>query len=401
MKLFEYYEKQNFLPTFANLVDEAALGRHERTRRRLFNDHLYLPVALFRGADVVEFGPDSGENSLAFAKWGARLTLVEPHQASHATINSYFDRFGLRGQLSSIEMVDVENYRSERQFDFIDAEGFISTIQPTEKWLSIFNGLLKEEGIFVITFCGRLSAFFDLLWKATYSRVGDHLSARNEETAWALFEPKWMSVPHARSFGAWVKDMLENPFIRRTPYMMDPLQLCADAAKRGFQLYSSWPTYRDALDVYWHKSAGPDRHLTGLTSHIYKSSLSGFFGRKFFLADNDSHAHELVWKAIEDLVAAVDRLIDAHDDQAFDTCDRALTHIRDTIKKGAVIANKESDISDALDVLEASQKLLRALRRKDVASATELCRNNAALIAFWGQPQHFVAFQKKAPVSSV
>ena len=36
-----------------------------------------VPPALFRGADVLEFGPDSGENAVVFARWGARLTLVE------------------------------------------------------------------------------------------------------------------------------------------------------------------------------------------------------------------------------------------------------------------------------------------------------------------------------------
>src|SRR6185312_15035919 len=80
-------------------------------------------------------GPDSGENAMVFAGWGARMTLAEPNRLAHDRIQAYFARFDVANHLRELVLSDVEGFLSDRRFDIIDAEGFIYTIQPSETWL--------------------------------------------------------------------------------------------------------------------------------------------------------------------------------------------------------------------------------------------------------------------------
>ena len=57
-KLFNYYERQDILPTFANFKSSAELAAYAGARRELFANKLMLPTRLFRDAEVLEFGPD-------------------------------------------------------------------------------------------------------------------------------------------------------------------------------------------------------------------------------------------------------------------------------------------------------------------------------------------------------
>jgi hypothetical protein len=85
-KLFQYYAREQFLPTFGNLENAGKLAQYTDARRTVFAEKLMLPIQMFDGADVLEFGPDTGENALVFAQWGAKVTLAEPNLRAHGQI---------------------------------------------------------------------------------------------------------------------------------------------------------------------------------------------------------------------------------------------------------------------------------------------------------------------------
>jgi hypothetical protein len=123
--LYDYYGRQNIAPTFADLRDEAAVVAYQAARARLLGERLALPIPLFRGAEILEFGPDTGENAVVFARWGAHMTLVEPAEAAHPRIRAYFDCFAPPAALRELAAADVLSYVANRRFDMIVAEGFI------------------------------------------------------------------------------------------------------------------------------------------------------------------------------------------------------------------------------------------------------------------------------------
>lgn len=397
-KLFNYYERQDVLPTFGNFKSAAELAAYASQRRELFSDKLVLPPRLFRDAEVLEFGPDSGENALAFAGWGANMTLAEPNRHAHPKIRAYFAHFGLTERLRALALFDVEGFRSDRRFDIIDAEGFIYTVQPTETWLGIFHRLLNPDGYAVVSYYERYGGFFELALKAIHA-AGKALTGRPAlETAKLLFDAKWNSIPHTRSFESWLMDVLENPFVRHR-YFLDAAALCRAADGLGFDVHSAWPSYRDSLDVYWHKKVLPgEEKLRRATRHLGRSRLSFLGGRKLYLVGN-AEAVDAISASIEALVLDVDRLVDAPFGDSLPRVIASLAALRETIGATEILADEAADIDAITATLDSFHRIFSAIGQRDVATLTALTQSDPAFINTWGQPAHFLVIRKRLEAS--
>ncbi|WP_063682723.1 class I SAM-dependent methyltransferase [Bradyrhizobium stylosanthis] len=394
-KLFNYYERQDVLPTFGNFKSAAELDAYASQRRELFSDKLVLPPRLFRDAEVLEFGPDSGENALVFAGWGANMTLAEPNRHAHPKIEAYFAHFGLTGRLRELVLADVEGFRSERRFDIIDAEGFIYTVQPTENWLGIFHRLLNPDGYAVVSYYERYGGFFELALKAIHA-AGKALTGRPAlETAKLLFEPKWNSIPHTRSFESWLMDVLENPFVRHR-YFLDATALCSAAHGLGFAIHSAWPSYRDGLEVYWHKKVlSADDKLRRTTRHLGRSRLSFLGGRKLYLAGGID-AVEAISASIEALVLDVDAMIDDPFGASLPRVVASLASLREAVRTTDILADDAADIEAIVATLDSFHRIFGAIGRRDASAIAALTQSDPAFINTWGQPAHFLVVRKRS-----
>lgn len=394
-KLFNYYERQDVLPTFGNFKSSAELEAYAGQRRELFSDKLVLPPRLFRNAEVLEFGPDSGENALVFAGWGANMTLAEPNRHAHPKIQAYFAHFGLTERLRELALADVEGFRSDRRFDIIDAEGFIYTVQPTENWLGIFHGLLNPDGYAVVSYYERYGGFFELALKAIHAAAKALTGRPALETARLLFEAKWDSIPHTRSFESWLMDVLENPFVRHR-YFLDAAALCRAAHEQGFDIHSAWPAYRDSLEIYWHKKVLPgDEKLRRAVRHLDRSRLSFLGGRKLYLVGK-ADAVEAISASIEALVLDVDALIDDPFGASLPRVVASLASLRETIRTTDVLADDAADIEAIIATLDSFHRIFGAIGRRDASAVTALTQTDPAFINSWGQPAHFLVVRKRS-----
>ena len=394
-KLFNYYERQDVLPTFGNFKSAAELDAYASQRRELFSDKLVLPPLLFRDAEVLEFGPDSGENALVFAGWGANMTLAEPNRHAHPKIEAYFAHFGLTERLRELVLADVEGFRSERRFDIIDAEGFIYTVQPTETWLGIFHRLLNPDGYAVVSYYERYGGFFELALKAIHA-AGKALTGRPAlETAKLLFEPKWNSIPHTRSFESWLMDVLENPFVRHR-YFLDAAALCTAAHGLGFAIHSAWPSYRDGLEVYWHKKVlSADDKLRRTTRHLGRSRLSFLGGRKLYLAGGID-AVEAISATIETLVLDVDAMIDDPFGASLPRVVASLASLREAVRTSDILADDAADIEAIVATLDSFHRIFSVIGQRDASALAALTQSDPAFINTWGQPAHFLVVRKRS-----
>ncbi|MBR0994747.1 class I SAM-dependent methyltransferase [Bradyrhizobium japonicum] len=393
-KLFNYYERQDVLPTFGNFKSSIELEAYASQRRELFSDKLVLPPRLFRDADVLEFGPDSGENALVFAGWGANMTLAEPNRHAHPKIEAYFAHFGLTQRLRELALADVEGFSSDRRFDIIDAEGFIYTVQPSEKWLGIFHRLLNPDGYAVVSYYERYGGFFELALKAIHA-AGKALSGRAVlDTAKMLFEAKWDSIPHTRSFQSWLMDVLENPFVRHR-YFLDAASLCAAAHGQGFDVHSAWPAYRDSLDIYWHKKVlSGDEKLHRASRHLDRSRLSFLGGRKLYLVGKPD-AVRAISASIEALVLDVDGMIDDPFGANLPRVISGLATLRETIRTADILAEDTADIEAIMATLDSFHRIFGAIGGRDAAAVAALTQSDPAFINTWGQPAHFLVVRKR------
>src|SRR5438309_10406560 len=107
-----YYQNHKFNPVLIRVEDPGVWDNHFAKRRNLYERHLGLPLSLLRGARVLEFGPNSGENALVPALFGSRLTLVEPNDQVLPRLHQLFDKFGLGGQIDAVHCETMDGFTS-------------------------------------------------------------------------------------------------------------------------------------------------------------------------------------------------------------------------------------------------------------------------------------------------
>lgn len=394
--LYGYYQQQAILPTHGAFKSAADLAPHERHRRRLFTDKLKLPPALFRGARLLEFGPDAGENSLVFAQWGADCTLAEPNHKAHPVIREYFQRFGLGARLRALEPWDVKNFpepaNDGERFDLVDAEGFIYTIQPTELWVRKCARLTRPGGLVVLFYYEACGGLLELMLRVVQARHRALTGLDAVASARALFQTKWDSIPHKRRLESWTMDVLENPFVR-LKYFLDPIVLGELMAAAGMWHYSSWPAYDGGLDVHWFKRELPGaERLRHQRDFIRRSRLSYLFGRRHFLP----HVDEAFEAGVLRLLVDVDRLIYQF------TPEHAARLAEDLalLERGLQIAEPMSASADterSRQTVTCLRQLLRVLAGGDAAALARFCNEDRAFIEAWGMPSHFAVFRRAEP----
>ncbi len=392
--LYQYYQQATILPTHARLASEEDLRCHDERRKRLFNDLLHLPPQWFHGTRVLEFGPDSGENSLVFARWGANVTLVEPNPNAWPHITNYFQHFGLSDRLRALEKVSLEQFDTAERFQIIDAEGFIYTVRPEAVWMDLFHRLLEPNGFAILFYYEMFGSLFELMLKAIYARGKTLTGETGREVAWRLFGPKWDSLPHSRSFDSWVMDVLENPFVRLR-YFFNADALLRQLAARGFSLYTSWPRYTDGLEVLWHKTERSlAQQLQQNAWFIARNRLSMAFGRKLFLSTSSDELVAQVTVRLEEILVAVDHLIDGFDSDALTRCIAHLDILRGLVHSEAVLADSSHEKQRAIEMLDSLRTVMGLLAAEDLDALVSFCGSDAGFIRSWGVPGHFAVIQK-------
>lgn len=396
-RLYHYYRTQRILPTFADLKDEAALEQMAKGRYAFLRDKLRLPLRIFQGLDLLEFGPDSGEHALIFAGLGAKLTLVEPNLQAHARILAYFERFQRQAALEALLQADVEGleqapgFDASRRFSMVVAEGFIYTIQPNLRWLEVFSRLLRPDGLALFNYYERLGGMIELTLRALHAGHRTQSGLEAEASAEQLFSAKWDAIPHTRRFSSWVMDVLENPFVRRRTFISAG-ELLADAAQVGLHLYSSWPLYEDALQNYWHKKVlSNSTRVAQARAHTQRASLGYVCGIKAYdVGENPAYTHQ----TCERVLLEVDRFLDHPERAQAQRVAEAYTQLAQQVASPTLFVEHAEDRTRAVQLFRGYAQAFEALANGQLQRLRSWCQQDASFISEWGMPYHASVLRK-------
>jgi hypothetical protein len=327
----------------------------------------------------LEIGPDTGENSLIFAKWDALCTLVEPNSKTFPIINQYFNHFNLLDKLEKIIPEDIKTIAEQNQdrncYDVIDAEGFIHTVKPTIMWVDLFSRLLKEDGHLILFYYERFGCFFELLYKVLYYFVIGETGMNGKQAATLLFQKKWDSIPHKRTMDSWIMDVLENPFTR-LEFTLEASRLCESMQQAGLSLYSSWPPYKNGLDVSWFKKTiSSQEQLESQNEFIARNRLSHIFGINLYLKTRDLEFEE----DLSDLLELTDDLIDGFDLCKVNQCREYLAKIEQRLLNKDTIADDE-ELNAAILILESIKNIFNLISQQDVEKLIYFGNNDSEFI---------------------
>jgi hypothetical protein len=190
-------------------------------------------------------------------------------------------------------------------------------------------------------------------------------------------------------------DVLENPFVR-LKYFLEPQALLEEMDHSGFSLYSSWPSYKDGLDVHWFKSAeSAAKKLHSQKEFVALSRLSHIFGRKHFLTRPDVELERSLFELLKHIDSSIDTLDASRLARSVDI----LEVISSVLDSDRVIANP-SEVAETIAFIRVIQKIFNCLGQGMIDEVVNLCNSDQSFINTWGTPSHFAVFTLDRPNST-
>src|SRR5476649_1538606 len=388
-KLYSYYRDSGISPTFGSLQTETDLDRFCEQRARLFTLKLQMPPEMFRHARLLEFGPDTGENALAFARWGAHIELVEPNTSAWPQLQAYFRRFGLEDRLLGLHDKPIEEFAPADQADIVVAEGFIHTVKPEKQWIEVVRKAVRPGGYLILFYYERRALLMEVFHAALYREYCRLIGQKGPDVARRLYGAKWDALAHVRRFNSWVMDVLENPYTR-SQFTIDAPCLVQMMAESEFELRQSWPRYRDDLRMLWHKTPeSPASIATEVTVHLQRSALSHSLGRALYCIGDDASV-AAIGRQIDKLLQTVDQAMDAGGRQVWTSIAEGFQGLQASIDRDNVIYAPSADARRSVKaMLNSACRCATLAAAGDATELAAFANADQSFISFWGQPAHY------------
>lgn len=388
-EMHTYYVESGEFPTFANFRSKNDLESYCKSRERFFR-LLNLPVHFFKGLKLIEFGPDTGENAMVFSSWGSKVFLVEPNKKSADQIRRYFNSFNLASSMIGMSNSTIQDIEGCSQYDMVVAEGFLHTVRPNSIWFNKFSQLMNRNGLMLISYLEEAGAAIEIFHKVIYRYIVEATGEDTVESAKSIFQRKWDSVTHTRAFNAWYMDVIKNPYVRRR--FFNCAETLVDEAKdKGFSLYSSWPIYKDSLDIFWAKAEfSADIQHDKTKENIARSKLSFLLGTKCYCTDSLEIVEE-VYALVAEFVKHIDFNIDGICRDSLKKADCVLVKLIELLNTKKFLIGEDKQV--CCDRLLMLRKIISFILSKDSLSLLEYCQESEIFISSWGLPNHNVIFQ--------
>ena len=215
--LYDYYSEHDFNPVPIPLDSKKEFNKHIQKRLNLFQNHLKIPIKLFQNSDILEFGCNSGENALVNAILGSNLYLREPNTNVHNQLLILFKKFNYLKSIVSLKNHTIENFNLKKKFDFVIAEGFLSTIAHRKKNLVKLTKSLKENSFLIINHDDIHGCFIENIKKIILKKICDknNKSLHSEfsfNLCKKLFNKEYNRLNTKRPIITWWKDAIVSKY---------------------------------------------------------------------------------------------------------------------------------------------------------------------------------------------
>lgn len=264
---FDFYGKHDISPVEQDISDfELHLKRREKLYRQLG-----MPRLLFEGKDVLEVGPGSGYNTLAFFEWNVKhVDLVEANETGIRDMKRLFHEREVESTLYSVFEKRIEDYEQPKQYDIVIAESFLQYLKNQQEVIDILIEKAKSGGVIVITCSDDTCFYIEQIKRVIAQALSYKINDYSDKVKYLadLFRPQLKKLRGvSRSAESWVQDQLLNPVavngeglsLIEAMHMFHDCEVLS-SAPRIFTDYSwykdVWYDYKkDYEEQYVHKGA--------------------------------------------------------------------------------------------------------------------------------------------------
>ncbi|UCD55854.1 MAG: class I SAM-dependent methyltransferase [Candidatus Omnitrophota bacterium] len=388
--LLKYYQDYCFNPVPINVEDKNVWELHMVKRRNLYERHLKIPLSLFNGRSVIEFGCNSGENALHLAACGARLTLVEPNDQVLPRLKTLFKNFGFEQSIVALVNKDIAGFESQNFYDVVLAEGFLNALSNRDEMFLKICRFLVPNGLGVISFDDRYGSLLEVTKQLILKRacclkkIDDIHSQISLELAKTLFGEDFARLNASRSFEVWWKDVLLNPFVA-WKHLWTYQEFIPLLEKAGCEFYSSSPKWTRVDHFLWYKDVpnSEDRHQRLLSDwhRAFPSFLTGlpFFDEKIELAPFD------VVEATSELIEKISEYVSSENLSI------------DSVSYPSELDNylNKSEIAELQVFNDEMKRIFDVVKSSQFDELISNYHDTKYIRMFWGTPCHYICFIKR------
>jgi len=229
-----------------------------------YRDHFKFPAKMFAGADLIDFGAGTGENTISLARWGAKCTLVEMNDKALAIAKRVFERYSQGGNHTFVNS-SIFDYESPLKYDIVHSRGVLSHTADKEGAFRKIAGFLKPGGFLIFGDPNKAGGFQNMLQRfAVYrhAKTPDEMVDVSEKLFKEDIDRSQSFINRTRRsiiFDRWVIQSQDDPSVEE---VMGWLQAS------GLRLYSSYPPFLLPLlgDSVHHKPKFDASRVEGMAA---------------------------------------------------------------------------------------------------------------------------------------
>jgi 2-polyprenyl-3-methyl-5-hydroxy-6-metoxy-1,4-benzoquinol methylase len=379
----DFYTTHNIIPVRQDISD---LRAHVFRRNYLYRT-LGLTPSLFKGADVIEFGPGTGDNAVATSMYGLnKYVLVDGNPPSIRELNKKHEQGLIKGNTTRIVESDILKYRDDEKYDIVICEGLIPGQDRPKEFLDHIASFCALGGATVFTTISYTSQLAEICRRVFRPAIVTEQNTfdRQVQIASSIFKD------HLATFGVstrpiedWVQDNILHDWLvsdSQVFSLMDALEVF----EGRYQFHSTSPRF--LVDDRWYKSvsAGSDdfNALARQQYHTFSAMLLDY--RVRLQAINGAKIDKAWVIAIEDLskqaYGAHLKICRARNYDALDEFNASLDGI-------ARILPPEMDATKA-----SIQDFIKGIRQ---IAAGKLDHQFGEFRSWWGRGQQYASFVRE------
>jgi len=387
--LLKYYQDHELNPVPIAVDDEAVWKSHFAKRFNLYQRHLGIPLSLLRGRSVLEFGCNSGENSLVLASFGANLTLVEPNQQVLPRLKALFKKFGFEKQIIKLLQKNIDSFSTDKLYDLVIAEGFLFSLPNRDQLIDKIAQLLTPCGLAVISFNDRYGCLLEqtkkmIFWRACQlSGIDDIHSEASLGLARRLYAEDFAKLNASRNFNIWWKDMLTNSLFKFSTFWSYQ-EILPIIERAGYEFYSSSPRWSSTEHLKWYKDVSDTKARHRRLLEEWKSIFCSFIIGMPLLNECKGPVPSEVIESVSDLAKDISKYTD--------DIGSSIGSIRYPLLLDKYLM--ESKNPEVLNFNTEMKRLYDAQTSAKLDDLMAVYHNSKSLRKLWGAPFHYICFMK-------
>jgi len=246
--------KEEIPSQYFSHLDEKAFEDYVTRTEWHYRDQFKFPPKMFDGAELIDFGAGTGENTIYLANWGAKCTLVEMNDKAQAISKQVFARYAKNKDAHKFVHSSIFDYspKDGKLYDIVHCRGVLSHTADKEGAFRKISSFVKPGGYLIFGDPNKAGGFQNMLQRyAVYSfaKSKEEMVDVSEFLFKEDIDRSQKTVPRTRRaiiFDRWVIQSQDDPSVA---------EVVSWAKAAGLRVYSSYPNVLMPLygDSYLHR----------------------------------------------------------------------------------------------------------------------------------------------------